>query len=77
MTISEERDMLKKAGLLHPCKRGRRPLYNTEEERIAARRAQKRACQNEYRRKFNEAKAQYVLMFSRDTCMQFVQEDLH
>jgi hypothetical protein len=48
---------LQDQGLLRPSKRGRPPIYKSDEERREALLAQKRACNHRYEDKLRAAKA--------------------
>ena len=48
---------LQDQGLLQPSKRGRPPLYKTDEERREALLAQKRVCNRRYDKKLRTAQA--------------------
>ena len=51
ITVAE----LVSAGFLQPSKRGRRCLYETDEERLAVKRAQQRECMKRHNARIKEA----------------------
>ena len=61
------------AGLMQPVKRGRPPLYTTNEERILILKKQKKECNQRYLARLREAKNQ--LVFSE--CVRSAVEELN
>jgi sugar-specific transcriptional regulator TrmB len=63
------RDLIEK-GYVEPVKRGRPPLYATDEERRAAKKAQQQECVKRHAARVREAKRLLKASLAQDVCVQ-------